>query len=297
MSVLTSKDITFTAGNHRYHITDTKPKVYIPSVTTICGLLDKPFLVEWAAREAATAAIGAYAEHEGQIEEETLLDFIEVGRKAHREQRDEGANVGTAVHNAIKERLVPGWSTPAEQHVDGGMDADLAMTAFDEWYEEYVLGRGAKALLCEQIVVHPSGKYVGTPDLVLQVPDGNSPTGSFLEINDFKTSNQSDSNPCAVYVEYLFQLAAYRLALMETPEFDGLFGPHPWGGGRMVALGKNGQMVCTPVEAEDLDMFAEAFLHMAEVIATYRHAEKIIRAANKAEKQRRELLVAVTEES
>lgn len=295
---LTSKDIDFNPRSHRYSVKDTKPKVYIPSVTTITGLLDKPFLVEWSAREAATAAVHAYADHSGSIEDETLDRFIATGRARHREMREEGANVGTAVHQQIKRVLVPGWEPAEDEAVsfdDAGLDAEMAWSAFEEWKVKAIDERGAKIVLCEEIVVHPFGLYVGTPDLVLQVPDGNSHTGSVLEIVDFKTSNQSDDNPCALYPEYLFQISAYRRCLMETSEYDDRFGPHPWGDGLMVGLGKNGWLADTPIPAADMEAYANAFELMAGVIATYRSAERSIRAFNKAEKARRAELLAATE--
>lgn len=288
MSVLTSKDITFTAGNHRYHITDSKPKVYLPSVTTVCGLLDKPFLVQWAANCASEAAVRAFMEHEGPLNDEDVEGLIAVGKKAHRDVRDEGANVGTAVHHAIKMKLVPGWTPPEDEVVDGGIEAEMALIAFEEWYTEHIVEGGKIPLLIERIVVHPDGSYVGTFDLVMQAPDGDSPTGSVLETADWKTSNQSDSNPCALYPEYLFQIAAYRRALMLSPEYDEILGAHPWGKAYVVALGKNGQLAQTPLENDELEQYADAFMHLVAIIGTYRAAQGHIRAFNKAEKARRE---------
>jgi hypothetical protein len=284
---LTSKDITFTAGNHRYHITDTKPKVYIPSVTTICGLLDKPFLVQWAANCASEAAVAAYMAHEGALDDEHVEAFIATGKAAHRDVRDEGANVGTAVHHAVKMALVPGWVPPEDELVDGGIEAEMALMAFEEWHGEHIIARGIEPLLVERIVVHPDGSYVGTFDLVAKAPSEDSPTGFVLETFDWKTSNQSDSNPCALYPEYLFQIAAYRRALMLSPEYDDILGAHPWGQAWVVALGKNGQLSQTPLENEELEAYADAFMHLVEVMPVYRQAQSHIRAFNKAEKARR----------
>ena len=288
--VLTSKDITFTPGNHRYHVTDSKPRVYLPSVTTVCGLLDKPFLIQWAANVASEAAVRATIAHQGALDDKEFMQLVDIGKKAHREVREEGGNVGTVVHNHVKKVLVPEWEIPEEEaELDGGLEAEMAIGCFDEWYQTNIVEKGAVVLLVEQVVVHPEGKYVGTLDLFIKVPDTNSPTGWVLELVDWKTSNQSESNPLSLYPEYLFQISAYRRLLMLTPEFDKLFGPHPFGGAQQVSLGKNGQLGVTPISIEDLEMYADAFETLAGILGVYRQAQKFIRDTNKAEKERRAL--------
>ncbi len=284
---ITSKDITFTPGSHRYHLTDSKPKVYFPSVTTVCGLLDKPFLIQWAANMAAEAGVRRTIAHEGPMEEKHVEALIASAKAAHREVREEGGNVGTAVHTHVRQMLDYGWEPAEDDIVDGGIEAAMAISAFDEWHDLNIVQKGSIPLLVEQVAVHPEGKYVGTLDLLLQVADGNSPTGSRLELVDWKTSNQSASNPCALYPEYLFQIAAYRRLLMLTPEFDHLFGNHPFGGAQQVSLGKNGQLVVTPLSPDDLEKWANAFETLVSILGTYREAQSFIRARNKTEKQAR----------
>jgi len=291
---LTSKDITFVAGSHRYHVAGTKPKVYIPSVTTICGLLDKPFLVQWAANVASEATARAFLEHDGPMEEKHVEALIGVGKKAHRDVREEGGNVGTVVHNHVKSVLVPDWEIPEDEAgLDGGIEAEMALMAFEQWHGEHIIARGIEPLLVERIVVHPDGSYVGTFDLVAKAPSEASPTGFELETFDWKTSNQSDSNPCALYPEYLFQIAAYRRLLMLTTEFDSLFGNHPFGAAQQVSLGKNGQLGVTPISSEDLEKYADAFETLAGILGVYREAQAFIRSTNKAEKERRALAAMV----
>lgn len=273
---LTSKDITFTAGNHRYHVTDTTPKQFIPSVTTICGLLDKPFLVEWAAREAATAAALAVAGRD-KLSEAIVGACIAEGRQAHRDQREHGSSVGTAVHQRIKMQLVPGWEPPDEEYVDGGIEADLAMDAFFEWWNERE-AEGWQVAHCEFIVVHPSGSYVGTPDLLIYHPDEQT-----YRLVDFKTSNQSEDNPLALYPEYVLQVAGYWRAIIDSPEYA----PDWIDSAEIVALGKQGQLATTPFTGLDLDVYADAFQLLAQLISTYRSIERVIRALNKVEKARR----------
>lgn len=284
--MLTSKDITFVAGSHRYHVTDTKPKQYIPSVTTVCGLLDKPFLIQWAANVASEAAVRATLAYDGPMEEKDVEGLIAIGKAAHREVREEGGNVGTAVHTHVKQVLVPDWTPPEDEVVDGGIEAEMAIMAFDEWHTANIVEGGKEVLLVEQIAVDPEARYCGTLDLLVSAPDDSSPTGRVIELIDWKTSNQSSSNPSALYPEYLFQIAAYRRMVMVSPEFDHLLGGHPFGGAQQVSLGKNGRLVVTPISGEDLDEYAEAFETLVAILGTYRKAQRWISAQNKDLKAR-----------
>lgn len=274
--MLRSNNIEFNPRSHRYKIRGSKPAEYIPSVTTICGLLDKPFLVEWAAREAATETALAMATQE-HLDEQVIAGCIATGRAKHRELRVTGANTGTAVHQRIKQILMPD-SGLDEELVDGGIDADLAMEAFGEWWNQ-TQADGWRVVYCERIVVHPSGKFVGTFDCLLQHKD----SGAFRLI-DFKTSNQSEDNPLALYPEYLFQVAAYRKAIIESDEYADVGFIDD---AQVVALGKHGVLGASIFTDADLDVYADAFMCLVGLFPTYRLAQRDIRALNKVEKARR----------
>lgn len=281
---LASDDLVFTEGNHRYHVKDTKPKVYIPSVTTICGILDKPFLIQWAANVASEAAVHTVLSHQGKVDDAAIEGFINKGRAAHREIKEEGGDVGTAVHHHVKSVLEPGWQPSEGEAVDGGLEAEMAILAFDEWHQEHIVEAGCEVLLVEQMVVHPSGRYCGTFDLLVRKANGR------LRLIDWKTSNQSESNPCALYPEYIFQTAAYVKAVEETSEFrsKGIMQPGEFiEDAQVVALGKNGQLAQTILDGEQLTRYGDAFELLADILPVYRQAQGEIRAYNKDEKARR----------
>lgn len=279
--MITSKDIEFNEKNHRYKIKDKKPVQHIPSVTTIAGLLNKPYLVEWAAREAAIATADALTS-QSQFTEQTVQASIATGRSKPRELRETGAGIGSAVHQQVKKLLVPSYQPEhdrlAELDDNARMDASMALDAFNEWHQQ-VINDDAHVVYCERIVVHPTGLYVGTFDLLLRYPDGA------LRIVDFKTSNQSESNPLAIYPEYFFQISAYRRALQESPEYDDTLGY--WDDAQLVALGKNGQLGVTTLSGAECDEYADAFMHMARVHGVYNKAKRDINKLNKAENERR----------
>lgn len=280
--MITSVDIEFNEGSHRYSVKGTKPKEYLPSVTTIAGLLGKPYLVEWAAREAAHATAEALSS-QPVFTDQTIQASINFGRQRHRDLRNAGAGVGTAVHQQVKKILIPGWQPQADKTLELEdhllFDVDMAMTAFEQWREQAIERDGAEVVYCERIVVHPSRLYVGTFDLVLRYPDGA------LRVVDFKTSNQSESNPLAIYPEYFFQISAYRRALQESPEYDHTLGY--WDDVQLVALGKNGQLGVTTLDGDACDQYADGFMNIAKMFSVYRNAENHIRKLNKEEKMLR----------
>lgn len=272
---LTSKDLIFNAKSHRYKIAETKPAQYIPSVTTIGGLLNKPFLVEWSARVTAEAAIAAMIEHQGPLNDEDVDRLVTASRAAHRGVRDEGARVGSDVHDRIKMFLRPDLGEP-EDYEDAGIEADMAFSCFVEWHEENIVNGEWDVVEVERIVVHPNGHYCGTFDLLLR--HKSQPTR--FRLVDWKTSNQSDSNPAALYPEYYFQISAYVRAIEASPEYDVDFIED----GMQVSLGKNGRMIQSIIDRDDIETCGQAFESLASILPVYRGIEKKIRAANKAVK-------------
>lgn len=267
---ITSESIKFYPKSHRYKNTETGE--WIPSVTTIAGMLDKPYLMEWAAREAATAGVMSMAEHEGALDENIVGAFIESSRAAPRNQRDHGRLVGSDVHERIHCHFDPHRERDPNVE-DGGMEADLAFEAFEQWLE---LADIAEVLLVEQVVVHPSGLYVGTPDLLFRSISGQ------VCLTDFKTSNQSESNPLALYPEYLLQLCAYKEAIEQSPQF-------PWPQVDLingVALGKNGNLEQWGLTDDDINVEKATglFLTLADSYRLHRDIVNVTNQMNRARK-------------
>jgi hypothetical protein len=270
---LLGSDLEFNANNHRYKIAGTK--TYVPSVTTILNLLNKPFLVAWAANIGAEAVASLLQEvcSDDDRKEQTLEEAADwlgeaahtAAKQAHAEKRDEGASVGTEVHNAVHQwHLDPVQVDPPESEA-----GQLAFGAFLEWWA----GQNLKALEVERVVADPHGNYCGTLDLIAQSNDGA------IHLVDIKTSNKSESNPLGMYPENVFQLAAYAMAFeAET----GRIVDHAW----IVAAGKDGRLASFCMDGADIERYAHGFNLLAEFLPILRGAEKHVRAAQKDEKAR-----------
>lgn len=180
-----------------------------PSVTTILGVLAKPALVGWAAREErrmiAALAGQLYSRLFKLVDEpvtpekfvEILLD--EAGKGAHRTLLEKAANVGTQVHKRIE------WTLKGElgierEPVEPPLNSPQAQRSWDRWLEWRVQVQ-LKVVAIEKAVFSGLFGYGGTLDLLAEV-DG------ILSVLDFKTGK-------AVYSEAYLQNVAYRMALME----------------------------------------------------------------------------------
>jgi len=182
--------------HHRYFYGDRGP---LPSVTTIGRIIDKSGpLVGWAKRETAACAIrnhdliaGMLAKGpSGKTEAETWL------RGIPDYQRDNAAEVGTAVHDLVHRDLV------GEDIQPNGVEVPYIRA----WRraKEY-LGGSSRAMLSEAMLVNLDMGFGGTLDLGWEL-DG-VPT-----LLDIKTGHR-------VYDEVAVQLSGYDMAeFTATPE-------------------------------------------------------------------------------
>lgn len=179
--------IDYNDEQHRYHRIDPDgTRVRIPSVTTILGVIAKPALVWWSA--------GAAVEHMRSVvaEERAITDDdLEDARRAHQRIANEGANVGTIVHDTLA-----AWLTGEEAALPADDEVMAAAAAVDAWLD----ARQPEPVAVEQIVVESSRPlWAGRLDLVCRLPE--FPGG--LVVVDLKT------NKTGAYPEHLLQNAAY----------------------------------------------------------------------------------------
>ena len=169
----------------------------LPSVTTILGVLQKPALIPWAAKE--TAAAFKELIQEAIINDLDLdLDAMELeAKKAHRKKKTEAMDIGTAVHNAIELWLESDGRMHPEEIANP--EAQQGLKRFLEWGEQHTV----KVLSYEQVVTD-NRSYAGRFDMLAEV-DGT------VTLIDFKTST-------GIWDEYWFQVAAYAACIEVAPD-------------------------------------------------------------------------------
>lgn len=172
------------------------------SVTTIIGVLDKPALVPWAAKETAQAAIRSKATWESILEEngEHEAERYLTGARFRppKGSKRSAAELGTAFHTAAQEYALDGVIPDLDDEVRPYFEQ------FDGWLQRFSPSYQA----VETTVYSPRFGYAGTCDGFLTI-DG------VRLIVDYKTSRKAidaKGNPTTPYPEVALQLAAYRYA-------------------------------------------------------------------------------------
>jgi hypothetical protein len=179
--------------DHRYYWNGKGP---VPSVTTVLGIMDKPAVVQWKAKESARAmfralAAGAEPAPEPVTEEEMINWAVREADKA----RDTAASLGSSVH--LLADLVgqyPGGSESPYKGFQVSDDTIPYLTAYRGFLGRY----SASSIVSSEHIVWSLNGYAGTYDLIMLI-DGE------LWLIDIKTSK-------GFYPEYGLQLAGYRWA-------------------------------------------------------------------------------------
>lgn len=177
-----------------------KDGTVVPSVTTITGRFKNGSpLIWWAAKQ-------------GQANPDVPVREALYGGKE--------ADIGTAVH-ALIERFISTGERPTKMDVrsvgkfvdnadftiDHFAKIESGMEAFFSWWD----AANVKIIGQERRLVHPGYKFAGRPDAWGYL-------GDVPVLIDFKTSK-------AVYSDYLLQLAAYAVLLMEGQDMDDDYDP------------------------------------------------------------------------
>lgn len=176
-------------GRKRHAYYWAEKDLFVPGVTSILGILDKPALLPWAAKMA-----GEYVKI--NLPENAPREQIEaVCEKAKTEYntiKEAAGDVGTQVH-AIAESLFKGQPVeiPTDPLVINGLKA------LQEWISE----NNVQPIDTELITFSKSAYFAGTMDLLASV------NGKLTQV-DLKTGS-------GIYNEHYFQTAAYKFAWEE----------------------------------------------------------------------------------
>ena len=171
--------------------------VRYPSVTTILSVLSKPALGQWAANEAAEAAL-RYAQEVWDRKSRIDLSKLREWKRSHTAAKNVAADIGTWTHGLMDSVLAearhrvpyPGPQDGTEKRLRGaaaGARRELRLRTFQA-------GR---------MVFSEANGYAGTFDVIASVK-------GLPVLLDYKTSS-------AVYDEHHLQTAAYLAAVAKPP--------------------------------------------------------------------------------
>ncbi|MFJ9161207.1 hypothetical protein ACIRPS_30905 [Streptomyces griseoviridis] len=189
-----------------------------PGVTSIVAMLPKPFLVWWAARMTAEAAVSNLPAV-ASIAERDEAGAVDYLRNAHSRYTKLRARVGSEAHDLF-ERMIRGEAI-------GRVHPDLE--PYREGFAEFLDVVRPELVRAEDIAWSDSHEYAGSFDAILRVrlgedgkPDHENGTWHLL-IVDWKTSKST-------YPDVALQMSAYAQAdkivapdgtSEPMPEFDG----------------------------------------------------------------------------
>jgi hypothetical protein len=170
-------------------IRDAKENNWLPSVTSVLGILAKPQLEDWKFRQITAAAwnLNAFAADANNVNlwHEKVMD-------AAFQKVDDAADLGTSIHQAI------------EDHFQGrpiGNDMLPYITCVDQW----VKTEGVRFCEHEIRLVSQKHGYAGTTDAVVESKHG-------LAIIDFKSRKSKPEYPMTPWDGQAMQIAAYAKA-------------------------------------------------------------------------------------
>lgn len=178
----------FDEAAHAYYLDGRK----MTGVTTILGVLAKPFLIPWASKMAieyikensAKTSEGEYL----SITDELLLK----AQNAHAQKRDKAADVGTLAHALVETYIKTNNFTPS-----GNEQVDGMVMLFIAWAQK----EKVKFLASEKVVWSRDNFYGGKFDFLCEI-DGKTYLG------DYKTGS-------GIYFDMFLQCAGYQIALEE----------------------------------------------------------------------------------
>lgn len=207
-------EIVYDKENHVYLLVDGTNLIPQPSVTNIVkASVDKSeILLPWACKVMGEKLTKLIPHFPFVLTEEQLQQLIYVSKKAHKEKLDEAGMVGNMAHNFIENIIKSQLKDPKWKFMDKPADprAVSAIDAALSWMKAH----NVRWICTERKIYSKIHKYAGTMDGLAWTDSCTDPLCcpvAFKDrksIIDWKTSNN-------LYLDYLFQEAAYRGAYLE----------------------------------------------------------------------------------
>lgn len=183
--------LTFDEKKHIYYLDGKK----LTGVTTILGVIAKPNLIPWAAKEACKYI----RENCDQDDDKFIVreSDLKLAEKAHSTKKMDAASKGTDVHALIEDYIK-----------NGNISEEPMFHLFKQWAETEV----SEFLETEVRLYHQTLFYAGTVDLVYKDKEGRT---WFADIKT--TSGIYDRTP-------FFQMAGYQHAFESMGKYPEVYG-------------------------------------------------------------------------
>lgn len=267
-------ELVFDKNNHEYLLVQNGELKKIPSVTTICHktVNKTEILIPWGCKMMGEKLLSLFPSNSNFITQSELQNLIRQSKDAHREKLDEAGLVGNMAHNWIENHIklqlqgdTVGMAMPVDER------ANSACVAALNWMKLH----NVRWICTETKIYSDIHKYAGTMDGLAITDSCNDRICCPIEfkdrksIIDWKTSNN-------LYLDYLFQEAAYRGAYLEE---------HPdeiIEDGWVIRLGKDDASF-NPWhiwDADEFEMYYYGFLNARKWYSSMEYAEEQVDIKN-----------------
>ncbi|MEU1200130.1 hypothetical protein ABZ446_28445 [Streptomyces sp. NPDC005813] len=180
---------TIKRGDSRFYIDPSDGDIKVPGVTSVGGMTPKDYLMYWAAKESAEAAVTNW-DIVSELVQRDPAGAVDYLKNAHRRKSKAASDLGSAAHDLF-ERLARGETLNLRHvHVD--------VKQHVRWFMEFLDKVQPEFLYLEETVWSDTHRYAGSFDAIAKV-DGET------VIVDWKTSK-------SIYDSVALQLSAYRYA-------------------------------------------------------------------------------------
>lgn len=262
-------ELRYDSKNHVYYLVNNENLIAQDGVTTVNHIIDKSeALVPWGCKMMyekimRTVPTGGLSGERIDLSTEEFERLIRAAKSAHKDELEKAANIGTLAHNWIEtyiKNLISGNKYEIQPFPDNEKSASCCRAALN-WMREH----NVRWISTERKIYSKTYGYAGTMDgkcLADSCTNKLCCPEEFkdrLTLADWKSSNY-------LYIEYLYQVAAYRYA--DNEEF-GTEIQDAW----IIRLGKdNGEF--EPWHFGSKEEFEEDFQGFLNCLNLYRSVKK-----------------------
>lgn len=245
----------------RFYFNEDFPDIKYPGVTGVVGMLPKPFLAYWQAKEAAELAVDSidFIKEMAARDRQGAVDYVKGAASRYTRQR---SKIGSDAHDLF-ERMIRGQRVgrvhidmaPYQRHFGAFLDEvqpELVRAEDVAWSDEHRYAGSFDGILRLRLDEHGKPAKHGEPALVMA---------------DWKTSK-------ATYPDVALQMSAYAHAEhIISP--DGSREAMPTFDGAVVLHITPEQAAFKPVRIDEADVFAH-FLHLRQTFEWVNKVSKTV---------------------
>lgn len=209
---------TFKGGSRFYEDPEDR-SITVPGVTSIIGMMSKPFLQAWAAKMTAELAVNSidFIAKMAENDKQGAIDYLKGVSRRYTKERSE---IGSMAHDAFERLALGDDPGPIHPNIDNHV----------KHFREFIAAVNPEFISLEQVAWNDTHQWAGSYDFIARIwlDESRKPTPDrsgtpVLVMGDFKTSK-------ATYPDVALQMSAYSHAERiidtdgvshEVPKFDG----------------------------------------------------------------------------